>query len=537
MKGIGELGIIGAAAAVANAVYHATGKRFRGLPITLGQGPFRMNEQSAIISAFELLCGEGKPAALATVVAVSGSAYRRPGARMLIAEDGRTWGGISGGCLERDVVRRSRGVLASGRPVLCRYETTDDEDLATGVATGCRGTVDLFIEPLSREAPGPIPWMIQASRGRQKVALATIVRTSGGSESERPGTRLSLDKAGPVDGQLTGLTVRDFCLEALADAGAGELPKLIQFHADDVTTDVFLEWLLPPQELVIFGAGPDAVPVVSIAKLMGWRVCVVGVRPATGLAQRFAHADVLHVTSTEDPVGGVEVTQDSAVVLMTHNYPRDIGILVALPVVPRYLGILGPRVRTEQLFADLGGSPTCLLGAALGNRGQASTIAHGTHGTHGTHSENSPGSVRSAPSLGTFSAAGALTGGATTPGSFPPVRAPAALDKFVGSVPRTVSCGMGETVRSADPTRTVSDLSGAENLDWQTTYAPIGLDLGAETPEEIALSIVAEIQAVLRSTPAGFLRNRDGPIHAISRDRGLFHRPDERVWREVACPM
>src|SRR6476469_2027698 len=116
-----------------------------------------MHELSQILAAFEQLRAEGKPAALATVVAVSGSSYRRPGARMLIAEDGRTWGSVSGGCLERDVARRGRGVIAMGSPVLARYDTAEDADSVYVAPPGCRGVIDVFIQPLSRESPGPIP--------------------------------------------------------------------------------------------------------------------------------------------------------------------------------------------------------------------------------------------------------------------------------------------------------------------------------------------------------------------------------------------
>src|SRR5258706_15473807 len=98
-----------------------------------------MRELSEIMAAFEALCAEGKPAALATVIAVEGSTYRSPGARMLVAEDGRYWGGVSGGCLDRDVVLRARGVMAAGKGGRVRYETTDDEDLGGGGGRGCRG--------------------------------------------------------------------------------------------------------------------------------------------------------------------------------------------------------------------------------------------------------------------------------------------------------------------------------------------------------------------------------------------------------------
>ena len=164
-----------------------------------------MKETSDILAGFELLRAEDKPAALATVVAVCGSAYRRPGARMLIAADGRTWGGVSGGCLERDVALRAQAIFGTSETLNCRYDTTEDEDLATGVATGCRGTVDLFIESMSAECPGPIPWLAEAKRNRRDIALATVIRSM--SNSIAPAAmRVTLES--PIVGS------------ALADAGS-----------------------------------------------------------------------------------------------------------------------------------------------------------------------------------------------------------------------------------------------------------------------------------------------------------------------------
>src|SRR5438270_3247441 len=134
-----------------------------------------MHELAQIIAAFEQLCTEGKPAALATVVAVAGSSYRRPGARMLVAEDGRTWGGVSGGCLERDVARRGRGVIASSVPVLARSDTAEDADSAYVAPPGCRGVIDVFVQPLSAEVPGPMPVIARVLAERQSVRLATVV--------------------------------------------------------------------------------------------------------------------------------------------------------------------------------------------------------------------------------------------------------------------------------------------------------------------------------------------------------------------------
>ncbi|HWE04570.1 MAG TPA: XdhC family protein [Tepidisphaeraceae bacterium] len=385
-----------------------------------------MKETSEILAGFEQLREQGKPAALATVIAVSGSAYRRPGARMLIAEDGRSWGGVSGGCLERDVARRGRGVIDTGNPVICRYDTTDDENLASGVATGCRGTVDLFIEPLSATSPGPLPALRDAIGARHPSPLATVVRCQG-ANAVRPGARLTL---GEVDFShaIDDPELRERILAALRSEPSDARPHIAEIQTLDSTIDVFIESLIPPQELLIFGGGPDAAPLVEIARTLGWRVTVIAAQASAGIRERFAHADALHLNASDNPFAGVEIRPDAAVVLMTHNYPRDMAILSGLKFQPRYLGILGPRRRTEQLIIDL------------------------------------------------------------------------------------------------------RDAGGVAVRD---VYAPIGLDIGAETSEQIALAIAAEIQAAICCRGSGFLRDHTGPIHSPSeRDLDVI-----RPYRNSACPI
>ena len=363
-----------------------------------------MRELTDILAAYESLCAAKRPAALATVVRVEGSAYRRPGARMLVAEDGRCWGGVSGGCLDRDVIRRAIGVIATGRPMIARYDTTDDEGLASGVATGCRGVVEVFIERVDAKTAGPLYWIGSVLRQRRSCAIATVVRAHA-RKQVCDGDRLMVDETRAIDGDLGDSELAESVRESLANAPA-PLARIEQIGG----VEVFLELIVPPQSLVIFGGGPDVVPLVLIAKTLGWRVSVVAARPATGLRERFALADQVLVTPSEAPTHGVTISADDAVVLMTHNYPRDISILASLRHQPQYLGILGPRLRTRQLLAE-------------------------------------------------------------------------------------VSAG-----------------SEAAMHRWDV-HAPVGLYIGAESPEEIALAIVAEIQAAVRGASAGFLRDRSGPIH------------------------
>jgi xanthine/CO dehydrogenase XdhC/CoxF family maturation factor len=330
---------------------------------------------------------------------------------MLVAEDGRSWGGVSGGCLERDVARRARGVVDTGRPVRCCYDTADDEAITPGTATGCGGAVELFIQRLDRERPGPIPYFARVMRDRRPTTLCTLVGFSGGSPGGSAGECVAV---GDGFGISVERSTAPWCARtALAVASVPE--DVPESHLlPTVAGDVFVERLMPPQALVVFGAGPDAVPVVAFAKVLGWHVTVVGSRPATGLVERFAAAgvvpDALHLTGSDDPVAGVAIPSDAAVVVMTHNVGRDGAILAGLRGPFRYLGLLGPRHRTRRLLAELPG--------------------RSVRGVEG--------------------------------------------DRF---------------------------------------FSPVGLDLGARAPEEIALAIVAEIQACLRGASARRLRERRGHVH------------------------
>lgn len=324
-----------------------------------------MREFAQIVSAFEELTTDGKPAALATVVAVGGSSYRRPGARMLVAADGRTWGGISGGCLERDVARRARAVIEQGEPILCRYDTTespDDEiegqvllDLGRtpGVTLGCRGVIDLFIERVSSDSPGPIPLIAKAVRERKPIRCAALIRKSASVRTPL-GTRLLADDVALPHGVLVEPGLRRMAVDLMHRDVQSKYGMIHHIALDDAKSiDLFIETLLPPQSLVIFGGGSDVIPVVELAKTLGWHVTVVAGAGSVGIGQRFAAADAVHVADREDPAGGIVPEPNAALVLMTHDFARDARILASYSGLPiRYLGILGPRSRTERLLAQ-----------------------------------------------------------------------------------------------------------------------------------------------------------------------------------------
>ncbi|HYY95987.1 MAG TPA: XdhC family protein, partial [Pyrinomonadaceae bacterium] len=146
-----------------------------------------MNELQAIVDAHADARARGERAALATVVAVSGSAYRRPGARMLITEDGRTVGAISGGCLERDVARRAAPVIRSGAARVVVYDTRGDEEIVWGLGLGCNGVVRVLLESLHEGSGGArsLDFIGGLLRARKEGVIATLIDAGRANDRER----------------------------------------------------------------------------------------------------------------------------------------------------------------------------------------------------------------------------------------------------------------------------------------------------------------------------------------------------------------
>jgi len=156
-----------------------------------------MTERQLLVNAFRRL-KRGERAALATIVSVEGSSYRRPGARMLINENGETTGVLSAGCFERDVCERAARVMSTNRPSLVKYDTTTDEDIVWGLGLGCNGVVHVLIEPVTERVAGLMQLLAKCVDSETSGAIATVFQVDGNIEASL-GTAAMLFPDGSIE--------------------------------------------------------------------------------------------------------------------------------------------------------------------------------------------------------------------------------------------------------------------------------------------------------------------------------------------------
>ena len=403
-----------------------------------------MKELIEILDAIDRFRAKGEPMALATIVGVRGSTYRREGARLLLTRSQQMVGNISGGCLESDVMVVADEVMAGGKARLVTYDLTADDDVVWGLGLGCNGAVDIFVEPVD---PSAEIFGLYRNAIAEERALAVVTVVSGATpagpgpfaqprrdtppgadQSEWPGAgrRLALWADGTRIGTLGDAAMDDRGARAGMAALQEGASRVLALPGRGGEVQAFVEVLRPPIRLVVCGAGHDAVPVVQLAAQTGWRVVVVDSRERFLTKDRFPGARQFIKAEPMSAPERVPIDDRTYLVVMTHNYLHDRDLLRGfLQTGAGYLGMLGPRIRTEKILDEL-------------RRG-------------------------------------------------------------------------GVTISDRDRGR---------------IFAPLGLDLGSETPEEIALAVIGEIQAVESGRRGGFLRERKGPIHeavrgiAGTRDRG-----------------
>jgi xanthine dehydrogenase accessory factor len=373
-----------------------------------------MTTQREVIGALSHAAADGNSVVLATVVRVTGSSYGGVGARMVIRTDGSTVGLVSGGCLESDLAEHARRVHANGRPEVVTYDTRDDDDAPWGLGLGCNGLIEVLLEPLPPSGARDVATIIdQALAGDSPSVIATVIRAPDST------TGLPMIGAHALLGVAEIQSIGEWGSgSALADAAqcvteafaAGRRGLVREIGAVEVAFEV----VMPAVRLIVCGTGPDAAPVTRFASQLGWDVTVVDHRPLTDAhSSRFPGAHVVECPDALRLADVVTVTPRSAAVVMSHHLTRDRDYVQALlEANVAYLGVLGPRARTERMLSELTTS-------------------------NGKVSE------------------------------------------------------MGERF-----------------------FAPVGMDIGGEGPDAIALSIISQISAVTSGRTGGHLRDRRAPLHA-----------------------
>lgn len=369
-------------------------------------------EINEIIAAHKQAQQKGIKTALATVVYVEGSSYRRPGARMLVEEDGRMTGAISGGCLEGDALRKALLAIHQKQNKLVTYNTLDEDDVEFGVQLGCNGIVHILFEPIDVEDENnPIALLERSQLFRREAVLVTLFSLHN-FHGRQPGTCFFLDAENSYskidDAELKTIVHED----ALSVLNAGV--SFIKYNAFELTA--FVELLQPSISLIIVGAGNDAFPLVEMTKVLGWQITVADGRSTHANTQRFPNVHQLIAGKPEEIIKQFVIDEWTVFLLMTHNYKYDLSMMrLLLQINCRYIGTLGPKKRLERMFDEL----------------------------------------------------------------------------------------KGEGITVTDEQK-------------KMIHGPIGLDIGAEAAEEIALSVLAEIKAVFAGRTGGFLKNRSVSIHTYN---------------------
>ncbi|HEX5152171.1 MAG TPA: XdhC/CoxI family protein [Parafilimonas sp.] len=363
-----------------------------------------MKELNDIIQAYDKAVLQNKQTALATVVKVEGSSYRRPGARMLVTEDGAITGAISGGCLEGDALRKAQFAMFEQKNKLEIYDTTDEEDHKLGVQLGCNGIVYILFEPIKKEDDhNPVMLLKKIAQQRKDAVLVTVFNESKAAAQKGTCCCINDTESFFPDAELAPLQKE--CRTVLS-----EKSSVVKTHNKQ---SVLYQFIPPALQLILVGAGNDVQPLVDMAFLLGWNITVADGRPAYATQQRFPKADKISVAKPADVLSVAAIDEQTAVILMTHNYNYDLAAFEQLINTGcKYIGVLGPKKKIFKMMDELNNK-----GIVIGN----------------------------------------------------------------------------------------------ENL--QNIYSPVGLDIGAETSEEIALSIIAEIKAVFSKRHGSSLKERTTAIH------------------------
>lgn len=304
-----------------------------------------MLEIRKIIAVYDQIDHSKEKVALASVVSVEASAYRRIGARMLVRSNGLWTGGISGGCLEGDALRQSLSAIHKNKSSIVVYDTMEDDKNQIGVGLGCNGRIEVLLTPIDPNDPNN---EIELLRSILHAEDPSIIAKVISNNDDRLATSKLIDHKDPslnlldIDQQSLG--------ESINTVLAKKAPRIFDLKADGKEVKILLEFIRPETRLVIVGDNYDVNAMANLASTLGWDIWVIG---------RLKKLSKDLVTKVDRVIPFLDHTKVkphdyTAVILMTHDYKWDLQILQHfLKHKPAYLGMLGPKKRTEKMDKEL----------------------------------------------------------------------------------------------------------------------------------------------------------------------------------------
>ncbi|ABW12620.1 protein of unknown function DUF182 [Parafrankia sp. EAN1pec] len=294
----------------------------------------------------------GDTAGVATVVGTWKSAPRQPGAAMVVGPDGTAAGSVSGGCVEGDVYELAGHSRSTLVPVLRRYGVSDDDAFSVGLT--CGGTIEVFVEPVSRRTFPEFGDVVTEIRAGRPVAVVTLI---SGATSSPVGARLVI-RPDSVTGSLgtsrLDAAVRDDA-RGLLERGATTILRYGP-HGERRGTDiaVFVASYAPRPRMIVFGAIDFAAAVARVGSFLGYRVTVCDARATFATRKRFPEADEVVVEWPHRYLTRTDVNERTVICVLTHDPKFDIPLLeIALRTPLAYLGAMGSRRTNDDRIMRL----------------------------------------------------------------------------------------------------------------------------------------------------------------------------------------
>lgn len=268
----------------------------------------------------------GLKGVLATIISTKGSTYQKEGAKCFFAEDGGLTGLISGGCVEADIIEHGKKVIETGETKLLSYDLQDNGDDIWGLGVGCNGSMEIFLELYDPDSSNDKAEVIEKMFSpHKKICVSTIIQSN---EDSLLGTKsfIALEK------------INETVDKGLHDQGNNK---------------IFIEMIEPTPKLLLFGSGPDAVPVVEMIKKLDWYVTIVDHRPDFITKEKFPLADK-RICSVKGKMPDLILDENTYTLVMSHHFLQDqLAVEYLLESNVPYIGILGPKKRTSLLFKPL----------------------------------------------------------------------------------------------------------------------------------------------------------------------------------------